>query len=397
MDWRAVSRSRSRMSVDLDWRAASTSRSRSRPPTFEPPAATGRAFDSHTGPDSGVQLGLGPRASPFTRASMGGNVNDFVAQQAVLAAEAEMGLGRFGFGTSAGSGGAMGLGMGLGTIVDGDGEGEGGESATGEEGDEVDKYLKLGSEHATSPGIRIPARAGADEDGYVYPFEGSTASGTLHGHSLSHPNSHANSHSGYAHLSSVPFHPSSLPSHGFYGFPPGQMHNTWTPSSGGGMLHAGGGQAGHGGHGGHGIPFGSPFGLASNAGAGSGPSLTLTPAQSLTPSQSVSLTPAHSLTPSQSLQSLTLNVSTSQAASAQQSSSSHPHHPLTPPHAIGPPNFQFPRRVRKTSFDHTVSKEGIGMGIGMGVGRHQVNGRPSWVGTPSTLVSGIFYLPGGWG
>lgn len=34
--------------------------------------------------------------------------------------------------------------------------------------------------------------------------------------------------------------------------------------------------------------------------------------------------------------------------------------------------FQFPRRVRKTSFDHTVSKDEIGRGGG----RHQVNGRP---------------------
>jgi len=39
----------------------------------------------------------------------------------------------------------------------------------------------------------------------------------------------------------------------------------------------------------------------------------------------------------------------------------------------------FPRHVRKTSFDHTVSKDGILAGI---LGRHQVNGRPQ----PDTLI-----------
>jgi len=40
----------------------------------------------------------------------------------------------------------------------------------------------------------------------------------------------------------------------------------------------------------------------------------------------------------------------------------------------------FPRHVRKTSFDHTVSKDGIMAGI---LGRHQVNGRPQ---LPETLI-----------
>ena len=39
----------------------------------------------------------------------------------------------------------------------------------------------------------------------------------------------------------------------------------------------------------------------------------------------------------------------------------------------------FPRHVRKTSFDHTVSKDGILAGV---LGRHQVNGRPQ----PDTLI-----------
>ncbi|TFK44670.1 hypothetical protein BDQ12DRAFT_29683 [Crucibulum laeve] len=41
-----------------------------------------------------------------------------------------------------------------------------------------------------------------------------------------------------------------------------------------------------------------------------------------------------------------------------------------PPRQLG---GTFPRRVRKTSFDHTVSKDGILAGL---VGRHQVNGKP---------------------
>ncbi|KAG6917831.1 hypothetical protein DXG01_000891 [Tephrocybe rancida] len=45
------------------------------------------------------------------------------------------------------------------------------------------------------------------------------------------------------------------------------------------------------------------------------------------------------------------------------------------PHGHGPPSEQraFPRHVRKTSFDHTVSKDGILAGLS---GRHQVNGKP---------------------
>lgn len=44
------------------------------------------------------------------------------------------------------------------------------------------------------------------------------------------------------------------------------------------------------------------------------------------------------------------------------------------PSGTSPPEMRsFPRHVRKTSFDHTVSREGILQNIG---GRHQVNGRP---------------------
>lgn len=45
------------------------------------------------------------------------------------------------------------------------------------------------------------------------------------------------------------------------------------------------------------------------------------------------------------------------------------------PHGHGPPveERSFPRHVRKTSFDHTVSREGIMAGLS---GRHQVNGKP---------------------
>ncbi|KAF8530391.1 hypothetical protein BU17DRAFT_35644 [Hysterangium stoloniferum] len=53
-----------------------------------------------------------------------------------------------------------------------------------------------------------------------------------------------------------------------------------------------------------------------------------------------------------------------------------PHPSSLPSHGFygppPPPPTNFPRRVRKTSFDHTVSREGIGRGGG----RHQVNGRP---------------------
>lgn len=53
------------------------------------------------------------------------------------------------------------------------------------------------------------------------------------------------------------------------------------------------------------------------------------------------------------------------------------------PNVMHHQSYQFPRRVRKTSFDHTVSKEGIGRGGG----RHQVNGRPipPGVHVPTTL------------
>ncbi|KAF5348630.1 hypothetical protein D9758_006856 [Tetrapyrgos nigripes] len=51
--------------------------------------------------------------------------------------------------------------------------------------------------------------------------------------------------------------------------------------------------------------------------------------------------------------------------------------PRIPSGSSGSPSDQqqrsFPRHVRKTSFDHTVSKEGIFTGLS---GRHQVNGRP---------------------
>ncbi|KAH7914138.1 hypothetical protein BJ138DRAFT_1000880 [Hygrophoropsis aurantiaca] len=45
-----------------------------------------------------------------------------------------------------------------------------------------------------------------------------------------------------------------------------------------------------------------------------------------------------------------------------------------------PPQRAFPRHVRKTSFDHTVQREGIFTGIS---GRHQVNGKPL---SPDSLV-----------
>ena len=48
--------------------------------------------------------------------------------------------------------------------------------------------------------------------------------------------------------------------------------------------------------------------------------------------------------------------------------------------AVAPGQRSFPKHVRKTSFDHTVSKDGILAGI---LGRHQVNGRPQ---LPETLI-----------
>ncbi|KAI0320784.1 hypothetical protein OF83DRAFT_1103200 [Amylostereum chailletii] len=46
---------------------------------------------------------------------------------------------------------------------------------------------------------------------------------------------------------------------------------------------------------------------------------------------------------------------------------------VPPSQTTSPDQRSFPRHVRKTSFDHTVSKEGI---LGGPVGRHQVNGKP---------------------
>lgn len=47
---------------------------------------------------------------------------------------------------------------------------------------------------------------------------------------------------------------------------------------------------------------------------------------------------------------------------------------------IKPDQRKFPRHVRKTSFDHTVSRDGVLAGL---VGRHQVNGKPL---SPESLV-----------
>jgi GATA-binding protein len=47
---------------------------------------------------------------------------------------------------------------------------------------------------------------------------------------------------------------------------------------------------------------------------------------------------------------------------------------------VAPEQRSFPKHVRKTSFDHTISKEGISAGI---LGRHQVNGRPQ---PPETII-----------
>jgi GATA-binding protein, other eukaryote len=51
-------------------------------------------------------------------------------------------------------------------------------------------------------------------------------------------------------------------------------------------------------------------------------------------------------------------------------------HGMTRPQPINLPEHQrsFPRHVRKSSFDHTVAKDGITPGLG---GRHQVNGKPA--------------------
>ena len=60
-------------------------------------------------------------------------------------------------------------------------------------------------------------------------------------------------------------------------------------------------------------------------------------------------------------------------------------HPVPPPRQQPPPEIPqrtFPRFVRKTSFDHTVPKDGINQGPS---GRHQYNGKP----IPVDTISGI--------
>ncbi|KAF8493597.1 hypothetical protein JB92DRAFT_1163562 [Gautieria morchelliformis] len=207
MDWRAMSRSRSRMSVDLDWRNADGSRERGQP--FEASLASHATSASAPAPASSAaapapstSTGLGLArvpASPFARTSLGGGPNEYAATQAVLAAEAEMGLGmRYGFGPTTG----MGVRAGPAGVISGSAPAG---DAQGEETDDMDKYLKMGSEHATSPGIRIPGRgaaAGSGGDGF-YAFGGNSQ------------NSHANAAAGaYNPALSLPFHPSSLPTHG---------------------------------------------------------------------------------------------------------------------------------------------------------------------------------------
>ncbi|KAJ7462292.1 hypothetical protein B0H11DRAFT_1816162 [Mycena galericulata] len=54
--------------------------------------------------------------------------------------------------------------------------------------------------------------------------------------------------------------------------------------------------------------------------------------------------------------------------------------PRIPASGASPDQRGFPRHVRKTSFDHTVSKDGIFAAIG---GRHQVNGKPL---SPDSLI-----------
>lgn len=158
MDWRAMSRSRSRMSVD-DWRTGS--RSRSRP--------------------------------PFARTSMGGAVNDFVVQQTVLGEDA----------------------WGLGTITDDDQAEKYDRFGLD---DKLDKFTKL--EHSTSPRINIPGRESnsmpSRQFSFPQPYHGTPHGAPVPGpsqeqHQLSLPVSALNTPS---------FHPSSLPAHGFYGPPP---------------------------------------------------------------------------------------------------------------------------------------------------------------------------------
>lgn len=452
-----------------------------------------------------ASAGLGVRfsASPFTRSSMGGEVNDFVAQQAVLAAEAE--VMRYGFPGSAAVSGpgpghsARGLtsGMGMLSTIEDEGQGEGDElgkvgvgtgeggagGAAAEDEDEVEKYLKLGSEHATSPGIRIPGR-GSGEGFYAF---GANGAGNVPTAGYTQP------------TLSTPFHPSSLPTHGFYGFPPssGLAH---PHGSGAGLQGWGyGAQAAYGSFGqsqaalalnqtnlttSHSHPHLNALNtlsLSPHTHAPSVPhsaqshghpqSLSVLPHlhtagghQSQNQNQSQSLTSPHPRIPHSPLSPHSPHTHTPLSPHARA-------HPLTPPTALTPPNatgagtssgglgaspthahglspvnslvsgtgtaggphelapnshglasnphalfsnphaslassphalagrihnapasaFQFPRRVRKTSFDHTVSKEGIGAMGALG-GRHQVNGRPVWVegGRGSTLVSVLF-------
>ncbi|GJJ06530.1 hypothetical protein Clacol_000722 [Clathrus columnatus] len=237
MDWRAMSRSRSRMSVDLDWRAGS--RSRSRP--------------------------------PFAKTSMGTIHDDLIAQQTILAdAWASAGAGS----------------LGLGTIID------------------EEKYPLPGSEHSTSLRINIPGRRSDDgeaegsfADHFVYPQSTSQAQAQQStSSSVTNPQNQA-----YFSVSGLNahFHPSSLPSYGFY--------NT--------------------------LPFFT--------------------------------------NPSSPTSSVNASASTS-VFSSPISPAAHLHLHGGNSNVVHNQSYQFPRRVRKTSFDHTVSKEEIGLGGG----RHQVNGRP---------------------
>lgn len=67
MDWRAISRSRSRMSVDIDWRAADE-RSRERGPAFDPGCASA-PLPSHPGPGVGSGSGSHGQSPTISRVS----------------------------------------------------------------------------------------------------------------------------------------------------------------------------------------------------------------------------------------------------------------------------------------------------------------------------------------
>lgn len=248
MDWRAMSRSRSRMSVDLDWRAGS--RSRSRP--------------------------------PFAKSSIAGVIHDdYIAQQTILS-EAW---------AAANSGSLQ-----LATIPD------------------EERFLQPGSEHSTSSGINIPGRHGsADEGGDEsslldhFTFSHPTAQhGALQpGSSYTSANNNtivSNSSNAFFSISGLnaQFHPSSLPSHGLY--------NT--------------------------LPFFTNPSSSSTSSANASTSTSVF-SSPISPATQLHLHGAH-------------------------------------PNLVHNQSYQFPRRVRKTSFDHTVSKDEIGRGGG----RHQVNGRP---------------------